>query len=48
MRGGIGLVVAVWLLVGALATWQRGYFASSATNCATAGVTECAVPQPSQ
>ena len=37
MRGGIGLVVVVWLLVGVLATWQRGYFATSETNCATAG-----------
>lgn len=37
MRGGIGLVVVVWLLVGVFATWQRGYFATSEANCATAG-----------
>ncbi len=37
MRGGIGLVIVVWLLVGVFATWQRGYFATSEANCATAG-----------
>ena len=37
MRGGIGLVVVVWLLVGVFATWQRGYFADSGANCAKAG-----------
>ena len=37
MRGGIGLVIVVWLLVGVFATWQRGYFATSEASCATAG-----------
>lgn len=37
MRGGIGAIVVVWLLVGVFATWQRGYFATSDANCATAG-----------
>lgn len=36
-RGIVGVIVVVWLLVGVLATWQRGYFSNSATNCATAG-----------
>jgi hypothetical protein len=34
---GVSVVVVVWLLIGLLATWQRGYFASSEANCATAG-----------
>ncbi len=37
MRGGIGLVVFVWLLVGVFATWQRGYLATSETSCASVG-----------
>ena len=37
MRGPLGLVVVVWLLIGVFATYQRGYFESNATNCATAG-----------
>lgn len=37
MRGWIGVVVVGWLLVGVFATWQRGYFATSETSCATAG-----------
>ncbi len=37
MRGIIGVIVFVWLLIGVLATWQRGYFESKETNCATAG-----------
>ena len=37
MRGIIGLLVIVWLLIGVFATWQRGYFSNSETNCATAG-----------
>ena len=26
MRGVLGIVVVVWLLIGVLAAWQRGYF----------------------
>jgi hypothetical protein len=37
MRGAIGVTVFVWLLIGVFATWQRGHFANSETNCATAG-----------
>jgi hypothetical protein len=37
MRGGIGLVIVVWLLVGVFASWQHGYFATSEANCAGAG-----------
>lgn len=35
--GYLGAVVLVWLLIGVLATWQRGYFDRGETNCATAG-----------
>lgn len=37
MRGIVGIIVFVWLLVGVLATWQRGYFSNSESNCASAG-----------
>lgn len=37
MRGIVGLIVVVWLLIGVLATWQRGYFSSTTDNCASAG-----------
>jgi hypothetical protein len=33
----VGVIVLVWLLIGVFATFQRGYFESSETNCATAG-----------
>jgi putative drug exporter of the RND superfamily len=38
-RGGviIGVIVLAWLLIGVLATWQRGYFKTGETNCATTG-----------
>ena len=32
-----GVVVLVWLVVGALAAGQRGYFGSGDANCAKAG-----------
>lgn len=31
------LLVVVWLLIGALAAWQRDYFSGADTNCAEAG-----------
>jgi hypothetical protein len=31
------LVVVVWLLIGVLAVWQRGYFGSNNSSCARAG-----------
>lgn len=37
MRGVVGLIVSLWLLIGVFATWQRGYFSNSEANCATAG-----------
>ena len=34
MRSGIGFAVAVWLLIGVLAAFQRGYFGGNAdTSC---------------
>ena len=36
--GGIlGVIVLVWLLIGVVAAYQRDYFKSGETNCATAG-----------
>jgi len=29
------LVVLIWLVVGAVAAWQRGYFGDSEQNCST-------------
>lgn len=37
MRGILGTVVFVWLLIGVLAAWQRDYFQGGDTSCATAG-----------
>ncbi|HYO01887.1 MAG TPA: hypothetical protein VET27_08370 [Mycobacterium sp.] len=39
MRGSgiIGTIVLVWLLIGVFAAYQRDYFKSSETSCATAG-----------
>ncbi|MCV7281172.1 hypothetical protein H7J88_16130 [Mycolicibacterium flavescens] len=39
MRGGgiLGVLVLIWLLIGVVAAYQRGYFSSNETNCATAG-----------
>lgn len=33
----VTLVVVVWLLIGVLATYQRGYFKSDPSNCAKVG-----------
>lgn len=33
----LGVIVLVWLLIGALAAWQRGDFKGGDTSCATAG-----------
>lgn len=43
----LSVLLVVWLLIGALAASQRGYFASSKTNCAkvsTIAVTVIAGP----
>ena len=39
MRGGgiLGAILLIWLVIGVVATYQRGYFSNSETNCATAG-----------
>jgi membrane protein YdbS with pleckstrin-like domain len=34
-----GVIVILWLLVGAIAAGQRGYFSTSNDNCAKAGTT---------
>ncbi|MGH3122557.1 MAG: hypothetical protein ACRDND_16230 [Streptosporangiaceae bacterium] len=31
------VVLVVWLLIGALAAWQRHYYAASSANCAGVG-----------
>jgi membrane protein YdbS with pleckstrin-like domain len=33
----VGLLVIVWLIVGAIAAGQRGYFTHAAQNCASVG-----------
>ena len=37
MRSTVGLIVFLWLVIGVFATWQRGYFSNSESNCGTAG-----------
>lgn len=34
-----GVLVLVWLIIGAIAAAQRGYFSTSTDNCAEAGTT---------
>jgi hypothetical protein len=36
MRGLIGLILVVWLVIGVVAAFQRDYFKSGDANCATA------------
>jgi hypothetical protein len=36
MRAG-GVILLIWLIIGAIAAGQRGDFGSSATNCNSAG-----------
>jgi hypothetical protein len=43
----VGLIVVIWLAIGAVAAGQRGYFSSEPQNCAgaaTIGVTAAAGP----
>jgi len=35
--GFLGVIVLVWLLIGVVAAYQRNYFETNETNCATAG-----------
>ncbi|MGC1210195.1 MAG: hypothetical protein WA890_02860 [Micromonospora sp.] len=39
MRGTsiLGVLVVIWLVIGAIAAGQRGYFGNDDTNCAEAG-----------
>lgn len=37
MRGLVGFIVLIWLVIGVVAAYQRGYFANDENNCATAG-----------
>jgi hypothetical protein len=39
MRGGSigGAIVVIWLIIGAIAAGQRGYFSSDDASCAKAG-----------
>jgi hypothetical protein len=40
MRGIIAIIVVVWLVIGVLAAWQRGYFGNDQdVNCKSAGDT---------
>jgi hypothetical protein len=39
----IGILVAIWLVVGVVAAGQRGYFSSSSANCAKVGTTVVAI-----
>lgn len=44
MRGLIGLLVVVWLVIGAVAAWQRGYFGDDRdVSCSTSGDTALTV-----
>ncbi|MCQ4121494.1 hypothetical protein [Rhodococcus tibetensis] len=33
----VTFIVVVWLIIGAIAVWQRGYFKEADANCASAG-----------
>jgi hypothetical protein len=35
----IGVIIAIWLIVGLIAAIQRGYLSSATDNCATVGST---------
>lgn len=35
--GIVGVLVLIWLLIGVIAAYQRDYFKTGSTNCATAG-----------
>jgi hypothetical protein len=37
MRGTLGVIVLVWLVIGVVAAYQRDYFTGGEANCATAG-----------
>ncbi|ELT43939.1 hypothetical protein ACJJV6_04880 [Arthrobacter nitrophenolicus] len=33
----LGALLVIWLLIGGVAAWQRGYFSGAPDNCAEAG-----------
>ncbi len=37
MRGALGVIVLVWLVIGVVAAYQRDYFTGGEANCGTAG-----------
>ncbi len=37
MRGDVAPLVLIWLIVGAFAAFQRGYFTEASRNCAGRG-----------
>jgi hypothetical protein len=37
MRRAVPIVLVIWLIIGAFAAFQRGYFSTSTTNCAHFG-----------
>ncbi|WP_167104589.1 hypothetical protein [Mycobacterium sp. DL592] len=39
----LGLIVLIWLVVGAVAAGQRGYFTHAAQTCSSAGTTAVTV-----
>jgi len=44
MRGRlVGLILLVWLLIGAAAAYQRGYFTTDSSSCAKAGTVAATV-----
>ncbi len=36
-QGIIGVIVVIWLIIGVIASFQRGYFKTGAESCASAG-----------
>ncbi|HEY9484563.1 MAG TPA: hypothetical protein VIR00_16535 [Micromonosporaceae bacterium] len=34
-----GVIVVIWLIIGTIAAWQRGYFGSNSETCAHFGTT---------
>ncbi len=39
ISGVISIIILVWLIIGVIAAFQRGYFSGSDTNCAKVGTT---------
>lgn len=33
----LGFLLVIWLIIGALAAWQRDYYSSAKSNCASIG-----------